>query len=114
MFMKKASYCKVYTIGSSGSDEKGHNSDSYHDLLHEKENIRYAIKKTIIDYFIQHNDNICHIDPPSILTPVPVNPSLYSMSETVVRSVGLVVAGAVFVTGTVMLLGGSIKRGVLK
>jgi lysophospholipase len=84
--------------------------EAHHDILHEKEEIRGAVKKVILDFFNQLTDSVYLVEPASPLLLCDRSIPLYSVTESVVRAVGLVFAGIGVVIGTAMIFGTSRRK----
>jgi hypothetical protein len=101
MFVKRAPHCKMYTA-----------MDAYHELLVENELIRNSTTQTVLDYFKQTLDDVHNVEVPegSVLKLYDENQPIYSVGETVLRGVGLVIATTGILVGLSMLLSGMKNR----
>lgn len=79
---------------------------AYHDILHEEEYIRGAIRKAIADFFQQSSDNVYALEPPSPLLAHGRDMTLirYSFSESFFRAVGFALAGVGILTGVALII----------
>lgn len=97
LFLKKTNASQMFTV-------KG----ACHDLLHESPGVRHAVVRTILNFFLQHSDNVFLVEnEPPLVERVDKNCSLYSMRETVVRAVGIGISSAILVVGCVLIFGRS-------
>lgn len=94
MYTRKATAARMFVC-----------KDALHDLLHEDESIRGATKKAILDYFTQKTDNAYLVKPPFSYTECDRNSPLYSVTESLFRTVGLVAAGIGIAIGVTMMFG---------
>ena len=95
IFLRKTSASKMFTI-----------KNCYHDILHENTIIRHSVTKMILNFFLQHSDNVALVEgEPPLIEEVDKNSHLYSLRETVVRAAGLTLAGVTFVVGCILIIG---------
>ena len=95
MFLRKSINSVMFTC-------KG----AYHDLLHERDEIRHPLKHLILAYFKQSSDSVHLIEAPRSANIVKYDKStpVYSIAELVLRGVGLVLAGVGAAVGTALMI----------
>lgn len=94
MFIRKATAARMFVC-----------EGARHDLLHEHESARGATKKAILDFFTQKSDNVYLVEPPFSYSQCDRNAPLYSVTESLVRTAGLVAAGVGIAMGLTMIFG---------
>lgn len=101
MFVKRAPHCKMYTV-----------MNAYHELLQENEVIRNTTTQIILDYFKQTLDDVQNVETSegSVLKLYDDNQPIYSLGETVLRGIGLVIATTGMLVGLSMVLSGVKNR----
>lgn len=92
MFIKKAPHSKMFFVPGA-----------YHEILFEKELIRNAALKAIFDFFNQKSDDVSLVQPGYPMQYYdPVTP-IYSLTELVIRGVGVTLSVGGFIAGLAML-----------
>lgn len=94
MFARKAPACRVFIMPKS-----------YHELLGENDLIRHATISVICDYLTQKSDDVSQAVVCSDFIPCDNATPLYSLAETVIKSVGILVASVGAVLGLTMIFG---------
>ncbi len=78
---------------------------TYHEVLLEKQVIRGAVLRTILDFFSQSGENVNDIHAPAPLEIYDPTTPLFSISELSFRAIGAGIASMGIVVGFSMLLG---------
>ena len=78
---------------------------TYHEVLLERQVIRGAVLRTILDFFSQSDENVNVIHAPAPLELYDPTTPLFSISELSFRAVGAGIATMGVVVGLSMLLG---------
>jgi hypothetical protein len=95
-FVKKLPSAKLLTVPGT-----------YHELLQEKQEIRDACRKVILDFFTQKSDSVALVEPCYPLENFDASTAvLYSYPELMLRGAGLLLAAVGVVAGCAMVLGG--------
>jgi len=94
VFARKSPTCKVFMV-----------PNALHELLHETSNISGAVMKTTIDYLTQKTDDVTQAVACSPLLPCDNSTPLYSLTETITRSCGVLLASVGVVLGLTMIFG---------
>ena len=86
---------------------------AYHETLFEKLAIRGGVKKVIVDFFTQKNNDVTGITPASPLVPHDPTQPIFSPLETALRLAGFVIGAVGCVVGVSMVLSSS-GKGVIR
>lgn len=78
---------------------------TYHEVILERPEIRSAVLRAILGYFTQAKDDVSTVTPPSPLELYDSEAPLFTVSELVIRSVGLALAFVGSVVGLSMMFG---------
>ena len=81
----------------------------YHDILFENEDIRGAVKKTILDFLTQFSDDVELVVPCTPLVVWEKNRPIFSPVESLIRTIGITLSIGGFLTGMVLILSGGKK-----
>lgn len=77
-----------------------------HELLFETDDIRAATLKAILDFFTQASDDVSLVQPAFPLIEQDKDAPLFSVLESIVRTVGIAVASVGVVSGLAVIIGG--------
>ena len=87
--------------------------NTYHDLFAERPEIRFSIYRAILTFFNQSSDDVSLVDTPAPLELFDPAAPLFSLSEIVLRSVGLGIAACGMIIGASMMFGSRKSLGQL-
>jgi len=94
MFLQKAPCCKMFFA-----------PDAFHELLFENDAVRSASFKAINDFFAQVSDDVSLVHPSSPLVNYQKDAPIYTVTETILRTSGVVIAGVGVVLGLSLVFG---------
>lgn len=93
MFVKQAPHAKMLCAPGA-----------YHEILSEKDSIRHAALKVIYDFFSQKTDDVSLVQACYPLEEFDIRTPIYSITELVVRGVGVALGVAGLVAGFAMMV----------
>ena len=79
---------------------------AHHEILFENEEIRGAVKKTILDFLTQYSDDVGLVSPCTPLVVWEKNRPIFSPVESLIRTIGITLSIGGFLTGVVLILSG--------
>jgi hypothetical protein len=79
--------------------------DAFHELLFENDAVRSASFKAINDFFAQVSDDVSLVHPSSPLVNYQKDAPIYTVTETILRTSGVVIAGVGVVLGLSLVFG---------
>jgi hypothetical protein len=99
MFLKKASNARMFFIPGS-----------CHEILFEKDVIRNAALKAILDFFNQKSDDVALVQPGFPMQHYDPATPIYTLAELAIRGVGVTLSIAGIIAGVAMILSDKNRR----
>ena len=84
--------------------------NGHHEILFEVDDIRGAVKKTILNFLTQYSDSVDLVTPSTPLVVWEKNSPIFSPVESFIRTIGVTLSIGGFLTGVVLILSGGSKK----